>query len=180
MERIPRALYFSVARTPFSTSEPHARNSRLLRGVFYGRFWSRTLAALAAVLALRLEAKDQPAYQKGVLIEMQSSSCGYAEKDGRTLAGEIVGTDGQHKNTKQVLCQEYTLQTERLNHRIRPKDDRHPMLLPIGETAEFCIRKDRLLLRVRESHDKVREYVVVAMPRERTCDRASPHRRTVR
>jgi hypothetical protein len=37
------------------------------------------------------------------------------------------------------------------------------MLLPIGETAEFRIHKDKLLLRVRESHDKVREYVVVAM-----------------
>jgi hypothetical protein len=79
------------------------------------------------------------------------------------LAGEVLGTDGQHKNTKQALCQEYTLRTERLTYRIRPKDDKHPMLLPIGETAEFRIHKDKLLLRVRESHDKVREYVVVAM-----------------
>jgi len=37
------------------------------------------------------------------------------------------------------------------------------MLLPIGETAEFRIHKDKLLLRVRESHDKVREYAVVVM-----------------
>jgi hypothetical protein len=132
-----------------------------------------TLAALA-VLALPLEAKDKPAYQKGALIEMQSSSCGYAEKDGGTLAGEILGTDGQHKNTKQVLCQEYTLQTERLTYRIRPKDDRHPQLLPIGETAEFRIRKDKLLLRVRESDDKVREYVVVSMT-PRADQSASAH-----
>ena len=121
-----------------------------------------TLAALA-VVALSLQAKDKPTYEKGVLMQMESSSCGYEEKDGKTLAGEILGTDGQHKNTKQVFCQEYTLQTQRLTYRIRPKDDKHPMLLPIGETAEFRIHKDKLLLRVRESDDKVREYVVVSM-----------------
>jgi hypothetical protein len=121
-----------------------------------------TLAALALV-ALPLQAKDKHAYEKGVLMQMESSSCGYAEKDGKTLAGEILGTDGQHKNTKQVLCQEYTLQTDRITYRIRPKDDKHPALLPIGETAEFRIHKDKLLLRVIESDDKEREYQVVSM-----------------
>jgi len=79
-------------------------------GVFTGGHMRKlfTLAALA-VVALPLEAKDKPADEKGVLMQMESSSCGYAEKDGQTLAGEIFGTDGQHKNTKQVLCQEYTL-----------------------------------------------------------------------
>jgi hypothetical protein len=121
-----------------------------------------SLAALA-IVALPLQAKDKPAYEKGVLLQMESSSCGYTEKDGKTLAGEILGTDGEHKNTKQVLCQEYTLQTERVTYRIRPKDDKHPTLLPIGETAEFRIHKDKLLLRVIESEDKVREYIVVSM-----------------
>jgi hypothetical protein len=121
-----------------------------------------SLAALAAV-ALPLPAKDKPAYEKGVVLQMESSSCGYAERDGKTLAGEILGTDGEHKNTKQVLCQEYTLETERVTYRIRPKDDKHPALLPIGETAEFRIHKDKLLLRVIESQDKAREYIVVSM-----------------
>jgi len=121
-----------------------------------------TLAALALV-ALPVQAKDKHAYEKGVLMQMESSSCGYAEKDGKTLAGEILGTDVQHKNTKQVLCQEYTLQTDRITYRIRPKDDKHPALLPIGETAEFRIHKDKLLLRVIESDDKEREYQVVSM-----------------
>src|SRR5580692_847517 len=123
-----------------------------------------SLAALAVVaLPLQAGAKDKPAYEKGVLLQMESSSCGFAEKDGKTLAGEIFGTDGQHKNTKQVLCQEYTLQTDRVTYRIRPKDDKHPALLPIGETAAFRIHKDKLLLRVIESNDKEREYVVVSM-----------------
>ena len=115
------------------------------------------------IVAMPLLAKDKPAYEKGILLQMESSSCGYAEKDGKTLAGEILGTDAQHKNTKQVLCQEYTLQTDRVTYRIRPKDDKHPALLPIGETAQFRIHKDKLLLRVIESDDKEREYQVVSM-----------------
>ena len=94
---------------------------------------------------------------------MDSTHCGYAEKDGKTLTGEILGTDGQHKNTQEVLCQEYILKGDRLIYRIRPKDDKHPTLLPVGESAEFRIHKDKMLLRVRESAGKEREYIVVSM-----------------
>ncbi|HEY4818750.1 MAG TPA: hypothetical protein VIH67_15075, partial [Candidatus Acidoferrum sp.] len=48
-------------------------------------------------------AKDKPAYERGVLLQMDSTHCGYAEKDGKTLTGQILGTDGQHKNTQEVL-----------------------------------------------------------------------------
>jgi hypothetical protein len=108
-------------------------------------------------------AKDRPAYERGVLLEMDSTHCGYAEKDNKTMAGEIFGTDGQHKNTQEVLCQEYILKSDRLIYRIRPKDDKHPSLLPVGETAEFRIHKDKMILRVPESDGKEREYIVVSM-----------------
>jgi hypothetical protein len=108
-------------------------------------------------------AKDKPAYERGVLLQMDSTHCGYAEKDGKTVAGEIFGTDGQHKNTQEVLCQEYILKSDRLIYRIRPRDEKHPALLPVGESAEFRIRKDKMLLRVPESDGKEREYVVVSM-----------------
>ena len=113
--------------------------------------------------ALSLQGKDKPAYEKGVLVQMESTSCGYAEKDGKTLAGQILGTDGQHKKTQEVLCQEYLLRSDRITYRIRPKDDKHPVLLQIGERAEFRIHKDKLLLRVPEADDKEREYIVVSM-----------------
>lgn len=121
--------------------------------------------------ALSLSAKDRPAYEKGVLAQMDSTTCGFAEKDGKTLAGEIFGTDGQHKKTQQTLCQEYILRGDRVTYRIRPKDDKHPVLLPIGETAEFRIHKDKLLLRVPEADDREREYIVVSMtPRADVAD----------
>lgn len=129
------------------------------------------LTAVLLLSAFSLSAKDRPAYEKGVLAQMDSTTCGYAEKDGKTLAGEIFGTDGQHKKTQETLCQEYLLRGERVTYRIRPKDDKHPTLLPIGETAEFRIHKDKLLLRVPEAGDKEREYIVVAMtPRTDTAE----------
>ena len=125
------------------------------------RVWM--VMGLVAATALNVQAKDPPAYEKGVLLQMDSSSCGYAEKDGKTIAGEIFGTDGQHKNTKVVMCQEYVLQTERVTYHIRPKDEKHPVLLPVGETAQFRIHKDKLLLRVPEADGKEREYLVLSM-----------------
>ena len=107
-------------------------------------------------------------YQKGTLLRMDSSSCGSQEKGSKTMAGEILGTDGQHKKTQELLCQEYILQSDHVIYRIRPKDDKHPELLPIGEIAQFRINKDKLILRVPELNDKEREYIVVSMtPREK-------------
>jgi hypothetical protein len=119
---------------------------------------------LAVVLTViwPVQAKEK-SYEKGVLLQMESAPCGYAEKGSKTIAGEILGTDGEHKNTKEMLCPEYVLQGERVIYRIRPKDDKHPELLPIGETAEFRIQKDKLILRVPEVNDKEHEYSVVSM-----------------
>ena len=123
------------------------------------------LLAIAASLqnVAPAPAKDKPAYDRGVLLQMDSTHCGYAEKGGKTFTGEILGTDGQHKNTQEMLCQEYILKSDRLIYRIRPKDEKHPALLPVGEAAEFRIHRDKMLLRVPESDGKEREYIVVSM-----------------
>jgi hypothetical protein len=121
------------------------------------------LLAVLLAAACATQAKDDHTYVKGVLTQMDTSSCGVAEKGSKTFAGEVLGTDGQHKSTQEVLCQEYVLQTDRITYRIRPKDDKHPVLLPIGETAEFRIDKDKLILRVPELGGKEREYIVLSM-----------------
>ena len=115
------------------------------------------------IAACAANAKDKPAYQNGVLLQMDSTSCGFAAKGGKTVTGELLGTDGQHQKTQEVLCQEYILQSDRLIFRIRPKDDKHPALLPIGESAQFRLHKDTMLLRVPETDSKEREYIVVSM-----------------
>jgi hypothetical protein len=131
------------------------------------RIQTYTLAA-CLILAGTCGAREHD-YQKGTLLRMDSTSCGMQEKGSKSLKGEILGTDGQSKKTQEMLCQEYVLQTDRVVYRIRPKDEKHPALLPIGETAQFRIRKDKLILKVAEGDDKEREYIVVSMtPRQDT------------
>jgi len=122
----------------------------------------RVLLAIL-VLAAAAQAKDPPSYQQGKLLEMQSVSCGYAENGGKSVAGEVLGTDSEHKKTQEMLCQEYRLQGEHIVYRIRPTDIKHPVLLPIGEVAQYRIHKDKLLLRVPEGDNKEREYSVLSM-----------------
>jgi len=130
-------------------------------------YMKRYALAAGLLFAGVCAAKDRSDYQKGTLLRMDSTSCGVQEKGSKSFAGEILGTDGQSKKTQEMLCQEYVLQTDRVVYRIRPKDDKHPALLPIGETAQFRIHKDKLILKVAEADDKEREYIVVSMaPRQ--------------
>lgn len=125
-----------------------------------------SMILLSAAVAGVCAAKEHD-YQKGTLLRMDSSSCGSQEKGGKSIAGELLGTDSQSRKTKELLCQEYVLQTDHVIYRIRPTDEKHPALLPIGEVAEYRIHKDKLLLRVLEGDGKEREYVVVSMvPRQ--------------
>src|SRR5437899_5015958 len=119
---------------------------------------------LLAVLCTSLAyAKDRPVAQSGTLLQMDSVECGTDQKSGKTFAGEILGTDAAHQKMHMLLCPEYLLQSERILYRIRPKDDKHPVLLPVGEKAQFRMDKDKMLLRVEDLDDKEREYVVVSM-----------------
>jgi hypothetical protein len=111
-------------------------------------------------------AKDPKAYQNGKLLQMDAVSCGTAEKD-----------KGAGKKTQEVLCQEYVLQAEQVVYHIRPRDEKHPVLLHVGGMAEFRLEKDKMLMRV-EGDNKEREYQVVSMaPRtdSSTADSAPTH-----
>jgi hypothetical protein len=121
------------------------------------------LAGLVLLVTPAVFAKDVPTYDKGTLLSMSASSCGTAEKGSKTVAGEIFGTDGEHKNTQQVLCQEYVLQGDRIVYHIRPLDTKHPQLLPIGDSVQYRIHKDKMYVRDREGDTKEREYSVTSM-----------------
>jgi hypothetical protein len=108
-------------------------------------------------------AKQPQHNQSGVLLRMDSVPCGTSEKDAKSLTGELLGTDSGSKKSEQLLCQEYVLQTETVVYRLRPRDEKHPMLLPIGNHAQFRLDKDKLVLRVEDLDDKERVYTVVSM-----------------
>ena len=140
----------------------------------------RTLLFAGLLLSVISVQAREKSYEKGVLLKMESSPCGSTEKGGKTIVGEILGTDGEHSSTQELLCQEYVLQADRVVYRIRPRDEKHPVLLRIGETAEFRMDKDKLLLRVPEMNEKEHEYSVISVnPRTDVQDPRAPRTASV-
>ena len=124
---------------------------------------SKVLLCVVVTCASAVFANEPKAYQTGTLKQMISVQCGTAEKDSTSFAGEMVGTDSGTKKMQQLLCQEYVLETEHVVYHIRPRNEKHAVLLPIGERAEFRLQKDRMLLRVEDVDGKEREYMVISI-----------------
>jgi hypothetical protein len=125
----------------------------------------RSVALAAVLLAATAYAKDLKAYQDGKLLQMDSVQCGTDEKDAKK------------GKTHELLCQEYLVQSEQVIYRVRPKDDKHPVLLPIGQNTQFRLEKNKMLLRVEGFDGKEREYIVVSVkPRGDNTADATPAR----
>jgi hypothetical protein len=139
---------------------------------------SRWMLCALLCAATAAYAHDPKPFQTGKLLGMNSVHCGTSEKDASSPLSEIIGTDDHNKKSEEVLCQEYVLQTDSVVYHIRPRDEKHPELLPVGATAQFRIDKDKLLLRVDTLDDKDHQYTVVSMtPRtdNTTADAAANH-----
>jgi hypothetical protein len=134
----------------------------------------RTLLGITLLLASLAMAKEPRVHESGTLLQMDSVECGADQKGGKSFTGELLGTDAAHQKTHVLLCQEYVLQSDRVIYRIRPKDDKHPVLLPVGQKAQFRLEKDKMKLRVEDLDDKERDYIVVSMtPRASAAESAS-------
>jgi hypothetical protein len=111
---------------------------------------SKWIPCVVLSLAAAAFAKDPKPYQTGKLVQMDSVQCGTAEKGA------------------QSPCQEYALQTDRVIYRIRPRHEKHSVLLTVGAQAQFRLQEDKLLLRAEDPDSghldsKEREYIVVSM-----------------
>jgi hypothetical protein len=95
-------------------------------------------------------AKEPKPFQTGKLLQMDSVSCAEA-------------SNSNHKKTRELLCQEYVLQSDRVMYRIRQKDDKHAVLLPVGDQAQFRMEKNKMFLRVLDLDNKEREYTIVSI-----------------
>lgn len=131
------------------------------------------------IFGMAMQAKDAPSYQSGVLKEMTSVECGFEQKSAKGLVGELVGTDNSHSKTRKTFCQEYVLETNHVVYHIRPREEKHPAILPVGEKAMFRMKKDFLVLKVPEGDDKEREYDVVSMLPVHANDTAANNRTTL-
>jgi hypothetical protein len=126
----------------------------------------KSIVLASLLLAATAYAKAPKAYVDGKLLQMDSVQCGTDEKDAKK------------GKTHELLCQEYVVQTDQVLYCIRPKVDKHPMLLPVGQNAQFRLDKNKMLLRVEGFDNKEREYFVVSVkPRgDSTAADATPAR----
>ena len=108
---------------------------------------------LALILALSLAAvvgaAKEKTYQQATLTAMNNVPCGTQQK--------------RHKKTREMLCQEYVLQTDSTEYHIRQKQEKHTELLQIGATADYRIEKDTMKLRVPAGSGKEREFVITSV-----------------
>ena len=98
------------------------------------------------LVAAAAQAKEPKHFQTGKLLKMESVKCGTDAKNAKSFAGEMIGTDSDHMKTRELLCQQYVLETDTVLYTIQPKDDKHPELLPMEDLD-----------------DKEHEYFVVSM-----------------
>lgn len=124
----------------------------------------RTSLVLSSLLLVASAyGKDLKAYQDATLLQMDSVQCGTETKNA--------------KKSHDLLCQEYVVQTDQVVYRVRPKEDKHAVLLPVGENAKFRLEKVKMLLRVDSLDSKEREFVVVSVkPRGDNSADATPTR----
>ena len=113
----------------------------------------------------------------GQLLRMESVHCGPDDGGGvsKAISGAALPVPGQEER----LCPEYILQSEGLYYRIRPRDHKHPVLLPIGEPAQFHFQKDRLLLQIEDFDKATYEFTVLAIIPENHSESSWPRTNVV-
>jgi hypothetical protein len=116
-----------------------------------------------------LNAKNASRNRLGVLLRMDSVPCGAVEAG--AISKALLGAPVPAPMQDDRLCQEYILRSEGLYYRIRSRDRKHPVLLPIGEQAQFHLHRDRMLLQVEDLDSKVYEFSVLAIVPENHGER---------
>jgi hypothetical protein len=129
------------------------------------RRWLVVVVLFTAVL----NAKNASRPRLGVLLRMESVPCGAVEASAFSKA--MLGAPTPAPVLDDRLCQEYVLRSEGLYYRIRSRDRKHPVLLPIGEQAQFRLHRDRMLLQVEDFDSKAYEFTVLAIVPENHGER---------
>jgi hypothetical protein len=110
---------------------------------------SYKLCFCVLALAAAACAKEPTPYQTGELLQMESVRCGLA--------------DGGSNDAKESLCQEYLVQMDNVIYRIRPRNEKHPVLLPVGTRVQFRLERGTVRLRAEDFGGKERQYSVLSV-----------------
>lgn len=99
---------------------------------------------------------------RAMLEKMEAVPCGAKEK-GVTGIGAVWASVGVTRvNSDEKLCQQYLVRSDEMEYRIQPTDKNHPPVLPVGHEIVFHIKKDLMFVRIADSREKTRTYLVVA------------------
>jgi hypothetical protein len=135
-----------------------------------------TMLALLVAVPPLAHAKKKHA-DRAMIEKMEAVPCG-AKEHGVTGLGSVWASVGiTSVNSDEKLCPQYLLRTDDMEYHVRPTDHKHPVILPIGQEAEFKVKKDKIEMRVPEGNDdarKTRHYQVVAMKPIDHSDTATP------
>ncbi|HEV2398918.1 MAG TPA: hypothetical protein VGS27_18380 [Candidatus Sulfotelmatobacter sp.] len=112
---------------------------------------SKLFFATLLVLCSAAYAQDPKPYQTGKLLQVDAVPCSNSH------------------GSQQALCQQYVLETDSVVFHIRPKQQKHAVVLPVHERAQFRIEKGNLMMHMDGVDNKEREYVIVSLgPRSET------------
>jgi len=118
--------------------------------------------ALACVFPMTASAKKKKVQPRGMLESMQSVPCG-AKQRGLAGVGSLWASVGvTHVNSTEKLCPQYLVRTDDMDYEIRPKDMKHPEMLPIGQEVEIKLKKDHMDVKLPDG-GKTLSYIVVSM-----------------
>jgi hypothetical protein len=126
---------------------------------------SKTLLAgvFCLLFSLSVFAGDKKQGQRAMIEKMEAVPCG-AKEHGMNGLGSLWASVGiTSVNSDEKLCPQYMLRTDDMEYHIRPKDHKHPRLLPIGHEGEFKIDKDVMDMKIPDGDHKNRKYQVVSM-----------------
>jgi len=134
------------------------------RWFWRSRSWLIPCLALAVAMPQLAAAKDKKKKPKRTMIEnMMAVPCG-AKQHGITGLGSLWASAGvEHVNSDEKLCPQYLLRTDEMEYLVRPRDKKHPVILPVGEEGEFKIKKDELQMKIPDGDRKMRSYQVVSI-----------------
>jgi hypothetical protein len=128
----------------------------------------QTIAAVALLILFvpSIATAKEKKGQRGMLENMQAVPCGAKERGVTGLGSMWASVGVQHVESNEKLCPQYLLRADDMDYRIRPLDTKHAVVLPVGQEAEFKIKKDRLYLRVAGDKKELAYQVVAMQPPE--------------
>lgn len=120
----PGPLYLGEETTVKSNYEKCGHQETYMRKTF----------VLLAVLALSMTAGGKDKTMQGTIISESSVPCGSEAKG--------------HKQTMELMCQEYVIRTEATEYHVRQEKEAHKEMLPVNAPVELTLSKDKMKFKV--------------------------------